>query len=372
MKFTCPKNELAKAIQINIKAISNKPQMPILSGIYIHAENNLLEIQSTDYDIGIVCKIEADIEEEGSLVLSGKYFSDVIKTLPGDNIELSSSNLQNTVIIKSNSAKFNLLSMSSSDFPKIKQLESDNHFTIRSNILTELIKKTSFACATEMIRPIFTGCLLDINSVSLVMAGTNTHRLSVKKEILDNYDTNLTAKLVIPAKLLNDLSTLLTSDIPVDVNVVYTHNQISFSYDNIYIVSRLIEGQFPDYNNVIPPAFSTTVTIKTHDFQSAIDRVSLISRSNQYNIINLDFTSDTLLLSSDNPEIGKAEESINVKLAGSPLNISFNAKYILDVLKYINSDEIYFSFNSETSPVQIKPTDDDMYIYVVTPVRRNK
>ncbi|WP_196593521.1 DNA polymerase III subunit beta [Pectinatus sottacetonis] len=372
MKFICPKNELTKAIQINTKAISNKPQMPILSGIYIHAENNTLSIETTDYDIGIICKINADIEEEGTIVLPGRYFFDVIKTLPGDNIELTSNNEQNTITIKSNTAKFNLLSMSAIDFPKIKKLKSENTFSLRSNILTDLIKKTSFSCSTEMIRPIFTGCLLEINNAILVMAATNTHRLAVKKEIMDDNKFNLSTKLIIPSKILNDLSSLLTSDIPIDVKITYSHNQISFTYDNIYIVSRLIEGQFPDYNNVIPPDFITTVSIKTRDLQSAIDRVSLISRSNQYNIINLDFTTDNLLLSSNNPEIGKAEENITIKLTGQPINISFNAKYILDVLKYIDSENIYFSFNNETSSALIKPTDDDMFIYVVTPVRRTR
>ena len=372
MKFTCPKNEITKAIQINTKAISNKPQMPILSGIYIHAENNTLSIETTDYDIGIICKITANVQEEGAIVVPGRYFSDVIKTLPGDTIELSSNNEKNTITIKSNTAKFNLLSMSATDFPKIQKLESDNNITIRSNILTDLIRKTSFACSSEMVRPIFTGCLLELNNIELTMAATNTHRLAVKKEIMDNNDITVSSKLIIPAKILNDLSSLLNADIPINIDITYSHNQISFTYENIYIVSRLIEGQFPDYTNVIPPSFDTVATIRTHDLQEAIDRVSLISRSNQYNIINLDFTAENLLLSSNNPEIGKAEENISIKLNGQPINISFNAKYILDVLKYIDTDELNFSFNQPTTPASIKSINDDMFIYVVTPVRQNK
>ncbi|WP_196604147.1 DNA polymerase III subunit beta [Pectinatus haikarae] len=370
MNFICTKNDLLQAIQINIKAISSKPQMPILSGIYIHAENDILKIETTDYDIGIICKITADIKEEGTLVLPGKYFADVIKTLPGEEIEIASNSEQNTVTIKSNTAKFNLLSMASSEFPKIKKLESNNNISIKSNVLIDLIKKTSFACATEMMRPVFTGCLFDLNNAEITMAATNTHRLAVKKEIMDDNKTNITAKLIIPAKILNDLSTLLASDIPTDVDIIYSHNQISFSYDNVYIVSRLIEGQFPDYNNVIPPSFSSSALIKTRELQSAIDRVALISRSNQYNIITLNFDTNNLLLSSNNPEIGKAEENINIKLNGQPISIAFNARYILDMLKYINTEDITFSFNTETSPASIKAVGDDLFIYVVTPVRK--
>ncbi|TCS81876.1 DNA polymerase III subunit beta [Pectinatus cerevisiiphilus] len=370
MNFICTKSDLLQAIQINIKAISSKPQMPILSGIYIHAEDNTLDIETTDYDIGIICKIQADVKEPGTIVLPGRYFADVIKTLPGDNIEISSDTEQNTINIKSNTAKFNLLSMSANEFPKIKKLESENNLSIRSNILIDLIKKTSFACATEMIRPVFTGCLLELNNAELTMAATNTHRLAIKKEIMDDNNIDLSAKFIIPAKILNDLAALLVADIPIDVNISYSHNQISFTYENIYIVSRLIEGQFPNYNTVIPPSFSSSVLIKTKELQGAIDRVSLISRSNQYNIITLAFDTDNLLLSSNNPEIGKAEENIDIKLNGQPMNISFNAKYILDILKYIDSENITFSFNTEVSPAAIKAVGDDMFIYVVTPVRK--
>lgn len=261
--------------------------------------------------------------------------------------------------------------MASNDFPKIKKLESENKFSVRSNILIDLIKKTSFACANEMIRPIFTGCLLELNNAEFTMAATNTHRLSIKKEIMDKDNAELHANFIIPSKILNDLAGLLVSDIPIDVEITYSHNQISFSYDDIYIVSRLIEGQFPDYKSVIPPSFSSSAQIKTKELQDAIDRVSLISRSNQYNIITLTFAPDTLLLASDNPEIGRAEENINIKLNGQSVSISFNAKYILDMLKYIDSEDIIFSFNSETSPASIRTANDDMFIYIVTPVRRN-
>lgn len=370
MNFTCTKNDLLQAIQINIKAIASKPQMPILSGIYINAKNDILTIETTDYDIGIINKIPADVQEEGNVVLPGRYFADVIKTLPDDDIKITSNTEQNTVTITASNTKFNLLNITASEFPKIKKLETENTFSVRSNILIDLIKKTSFACSTEMIRPVFTGCLLDLNNADFTMAATNTHRLAVKKEIMDNNDLNLSTKFIIPAKILNDLASLLVSDIPIDVKISYSHNQISFSYENIYIVSRLIEGQFPDYKTVIPPHFDSTATIKTKDLQNAIDRVSLISRANQYNIISLSFMQDHLHLTSDNPEIGKAEENIAISLEGKPIDIAFNAKYILDILKYIDTENINFSFNTQVSPAAIKAVDDDMFIYVVTPVRK--
>ncbi len=369
MIFNCSKQELTKALQIVSKALNNKPQAPILSGIYLEAKNNKLTLQATDYDIGINCSILSDIEEEGTLVLAGKYFNEMIRTMPGENINITYNAEQNTAIIKSNNTKFNLLSMPSSEYPVLQKLTGNTQFKLRNNILTDLIKKTSFACSNEAARPIFTGCLLEMDEACLTMAATNTHRLAVKKEILDINSDYPAEKLIIPSRILNDLVTLLASDIPSDVLITCSNNQISFTYENIYIVSRLIEGQFPDYRNVIPNGFQTHVQIKTKELQEAIERVSLISRLNEYNIIKFTFTQDNILISSDNPEIGHAEENLPINLVGTPISISFNAKYILEALKYVGAEQVVFSFNQSLSPASIAIPDNDLFIYVVTPVR---
>lgn len=367
MKFTCTKSDLVQAVQIVAKAVSSKPQMPVLSGIYLKAENNKIELQATDYEIGITCQVDANVTESGSIVLSGRYFQEVARRLPGDTVSLEFNREEQTVRILSDSANFNLLSLPSAEFPVIKPLAGNTTFSIRDNIFRDLIKKTVFACSADEARPIFTGCLLEVHGSDMIMAATNTHRLAVKREILDNFTGNI--KIIIPAKILNELLRIMTSEIPTNITINCTYNQISFAFDNVYVTSRLIEGQFPDYQRVIPPQFATKIKINTHAFQSAVDRVSLISRSGDYNIIRLYFKNNQVCITSNNPDIGKAEETVAASIDGPELDIAFNAKYVTDVLKCIEGDEFTFSFNQPLSPAALRPLEDDNFTYVVTPVR---
>lgn len=370
MKITCEKKELVQAIQTVLKAIPSRPQMPILSGIYIKAYNNYIEMQGTDYEIGIICKINAIIDEEGTIVLPGKYFYEVTRTLPGEYVEIKNNDNDNSVNIRSNSAQFNLLNMQENEFPIIEKLNGNIHFTLKNDIFLNFIKKTSFACASDdgNNRAIFTGCLIDINSENITMTATNMHRLALIKENISNI-TNENIKLIIPAKILNEFQHMFYSEVPSDIHISCSNNKISFSYEDIYVNSRLIEGQFPDYNRVIPKEFKTHVTINKSDFQSALDRVSLISRSGEYNIIHFEFIDNIVRITSDNPNIGKAEETIKVAIDGPGINISFNAKYIIDVLKTIDTENFIFSFNQPLTTASIKQEDDRNFIYVVTPVR---
>lgn len=368
MKITCEKKELTQAIQTVLKAIPSRPQMPILSGIYINASNNQLELKATDYEINISCKINANIDNEGTIVLPGKYLYEVIRTLPGEYVEIKNNDTDNSVNISSNAAQFNLLNMQATDFPTIEKLYGQINFTLKNTILLNFIRKTSFACSTDESRPVFTGCLIDINNNNIIMAATNMHRLSLIRENIGNItDDNL--KIIIPAKILNEFVHIFNSDIPENIQISCTHNKISFSYGNIYVISRLIEGQFPDYNRVIPKEFKTRVIINKQDFQSALDRVSLISRSGDYNIIHFEFIDNRVRISSDNPNIGKAEETINVQIEGPGINISFNAKYIMDVLKAIETENFIFSFNQPLTTASIKEENNNNFTYVVTPVR---
>ena len=370
MKIRCEKRELVQAIQTVLKAIPSRPQIPILSGIYIKAYDNYIEMQGTDYEIGIICKINAIIDEEGTIVLPGKYFYEVTRTLPGEIVEIKNNENDNSVNIKSNSAQFNLLNMPKNEFPIIEQLNGNINFTLKNNIFLNFIKKTSFACAVDdgNNRPVFTGCLLDINENNIIMTATNMHRLALIRENIENITTE-NIKLIIPAKILNEFQHIFASEITSDIKISCTANKISFSYENIYVTSRLIEGQFPDYNRVIPKDFKTHVLINKNDFQSALDRVSLISRSGEYNIIHFEFIDNIVRITSDNPNIGKAEETINVNIDGPGINISFNARYIMDVLKTIDSENFIFSFNQPLTTASIMQENNNNFTYVVTPVR---
>lgn len=367
MKFTCQKNELVQAIQIVSKAVSSKPQMPVLSGIYLKAENNKLELQATDYELGILCTIDSEVEDPGMIVLSGRYMQEVVRKLPGEKVTIAYDREEKIAKIHSNTANFTLRSMDANEFPTIHYLEGNLNFQIRDNILRDLVKKTVFACSNDEARPVFTGCLMEVSESTVTMAATNTHRLSVKKEILDDFQGSI--KIIIPSKVLNELLRIMVSEIPSNVEVCCSYNQISFKFENVYLTSRLIEGQFPDYQRVIPPSFNTHVALNTADFLSAVDRVSLIARAGEYNIIRLEFTNGQVRVSSNNPDIGNAEEIVQAGVKGPEVNIAFNAKYVTDVLKNIDSETFHFSLNQSLNPAAVREENNDTFTYIVTPVR---
>jgi DNA polymerase-3 subunit beta len=374
MKISCGKDQLNHAVQTVQKAVAAKATLPILSGIYISAQNNKLELQATDYEIGISCAIDAQIDIPGQIVLSGRYFQELVKKLPGETVEIASSTEDRTIKISAGTSQFNLLSLPAEEFPVLKPLfdkpANENTLVIKDNLLRDLIKRTVFACATEESRPIFTGALLESTESDVRMIATNTHRLALKKSILENTNThNNPLKIVIPSKVLNELARLLSSELPVDVNICWEKNRVAFRFENVYMESRIIEGQYPDYNRVIPPQFETVAAINTALFMDAVERVSLMAKDGEYNVIKFQFNHDQVIITSNNPDVGKAYETVPVTTSGTEITIAFNAKYVTDILKNIGTTELHFSLNTPLSPARINPVNDDNYTYIITPVR---
>ncbi len=369
MNIICKKDALQQAVQTVQKAIASKTPMPILTGIYLAARAGRLELQATDYEIGISCVIDAEVKEEGKTVLSGRYFQEMVRKLPGDSVNLISSEDTKTMTITAGPAQFNLLNLPAEEFPVLKPLQTDTTMTVKDNVLKELIKRTVFACSTDEARPIFTGALLDVREDKVTMVATNTHRLSIKHDKLDQVTAPF--KMIIPGKILTELARLLVDDIPTDVTLSYRHNQVSFAFNDVYIISRLIEGQFPDYNRVIPESFATHAQLPADAFQSAVERVSLLAKDGDYNVIKMSFKDGEVVITSNNPDVGKAYEAVSIKLEGSDVEIAFNARYVTDILKNVDCDTLLFSLNTPLSAASIRPLDDESYDYIVTPVRTN-
>ena len=366
MKFTCQKSDLVQAIQIISKASPNNPQNPILSGFYFETQTNKLELRATDHEIGIITDIPAEIEENGNVILSGKTLQEIVRSLPGETVTFTFEEDKKIAHIQSGSSNFDLISMNG-EFPSVRMNDSILNFKMKDVLLKGLIKKTVFACSNDEKRPIFTGCLMEIKNEEITMAATNTHRLSIKNAVLPDFEGS--RRLIIPSKILNELLRTLTSEIPEDIDITCSDTRISFSFGNIYMISRLIEGQFPDCNRVVPADFQTRVTLKTADFMSAVERISLIARHDDYKVMRFEFSGNQVRISSNNQNIGYAEEKVPALIDGNDVNISFNFTYLLDVLKNIDTEEFYFSLNEKLSPAAVREPGNESFIYIITPVR---
>ena len=370
MKFTCAKNELKDALLVVNRAVAVKPQTPILAGIYLKAEGSTLEMQANNFSLGIITKIPVNTEDSGEIVVVGKYFQEIVAKLPGETVTISYIENDAIVKIQSGSSVYELLAMKGEDFPKVKTHEVVNSFKIKSATLKKMIRRTVFACAAEdATRPIFTGCLFEINGNNITIAATNTHRIAIQKdEIVGEIEE---INFVVPSSTLKDLARMLDSAPENFVTVDFSGKYIAFTFDNVFITSRLIEGQFPPYEKVVPASCDMHVRIKVADMLAAVERVGLISKETEYNTIRFVFTQEGLNISSNSMEIGKAEENIEATLEGEDIDISFNVKYVSEVLHVIESEFCRIGLNKPLYPIDIREDDNDNYIYVVTPVRTN-
>jgi len=370
MKITCTKEDLIHASVSIQKAIAVKTTLPVLTGIYFCATDNKLEMQATDYEVGISCTIPAQVEKPGTIVLSGKYFQDMVRHLPGDSVQISSEEEDRTIRITAGASQFNLLSMPAEEFPYFTPFTTDKTVIIQDNILRELIRKTVFACAVEDTRPIFTGALLETDGSGqcIRMVATNTHRLALRK-MNHQSEADEQLKMIISSKILNELSKIMANDHPQDVKITWQRGKVGFQFDDIYLKTCPIDGQFPDYNRVIPPTFETSAIIVTDELKDAVERVSLLARDGEYNVIKFIFSEKQLMISSNNPDIGKAFETLPIELTGKEIEIAFNARYISDILKIIDAPKIVFSLNTPLSAASIRQHNDEDYIYIITPVR---
>ena len=378
MNITLAKSDLISALQIVSKGLSTKPQTPILSGVYMTAKEGQLELQSTNYELGFIVTIPAEIHTVGTAVLPGKYLTEFARKLPAEEVSIDTGSSDGLAIIRSGSARFTLRTMEVSDFPVLQRMEGTLQFTIKDRTLARLVKKSTFACLREEQRdrrPIFTGCQLEVEGKEVTFAATNVHRLAVKSELLEEDAGQI--RIIIPAKFLEEVTRTITGDVPTDIHVTCSYNQISMSADGIYMTSRLIEGAFPDYRRVIPQEenIRTRVTLDAATFASAVERASLIARTDQYNIVKLAFEEGLMRISSNSPEIGEAEETIAAEVTGDDVTIAFNASYLMDAVKSLDSDTFILSLQGANaqgmnlSPITIREEDDPNYIYVVTPVR---
>ncbi|MBR6013050.1 MAG: DNA polymerase III subunit beta [Selenomonadaceae bacterium] len=369
MKFTCSKKELVEALNAATHAVAVKPQMPIQSGIYLKADGSTLELQANNFSLGIVAKIPVNTEEPGEIVVVGKFFQEIVKKLSGDTVTISYQSGESVVSIQSESAAFTLLAMNADDFPKVKSQDVLNSFKIKTSTFKNLIRKTSFSCASnDDARPIFTGCCLEINGNSVTMAATNAHRLAVMKETVPENLGEM--KFIIPAVTLKDLARTADSSAPDSfVTVDCSAKNIAFTFDNVFMTSRLIEGQFPPYDRVIPPSSEIFATIKVAEFAAAVERVSIISKETEHNTIRFIFSNNGIDISSTSPEVGKVVEHVDAQIDGGELDISFNVQYISEILKVLDSETCRFAMTKPLAPVDVRETDNDNFIYIVTPVR---
>lgn len=366
MIVTCNTSELNKAIQTAQRAISTKPSTPIFSCLHLLTKNDRLVVQGMDLNMAISCTIDASISENGEIVVNAKHISELIRKLSSETVTISKNQENRTIKVASGNSEYQLLLMNEDDYPKFPEVDGKQSITIEDEKIKDLIKKTIFSCSTDEARPLFTGILVETKDNSITFVGTNTHRLAVKSL---PQPTTEPMSMIIPSKVLNEISRNLTGTFPQEVTISLLNNQIMVTIDQIVIVSRLIEGKFPDYNKVIPAKFAVKCQVKAKELAAAVERIALFSTEGDYSTVKMSIGHNEMTLTSSSADVGTGKEVLSCDTEGDALNVAFNAKYILDILKIVEAEDVLFSMNTSLSPVCITAPEEDNYIYIVTPVR---
>ncbi|MBS4803380.1 MAG: DNA polymerase III subunit beta [Clostridium sp.] len=363
MKFICEKQKLQEGISISSKAITGKTTMPILEGIYISAKDNQLKLIGSDMDVSIETMVDADIKEEGSIVIDSRIFGEIIRKLP--NSEIIIETLENEIIqITCQKSVFNLVYMNGDDYPELPKINESLSVEVPQNILKSMIRGTSFAIAQDETRPILQGILFEVKDKKLNLVALDGYRLAIRTEFLDN-DNDI--EVVIPGKTLNEVSRIL-EDISDIVKITFTDNHILFNLSNTKIISRLLDGKFVNYSSLLPQEYKILLDVKKQELQNCIERASLMAKDSNSNLIKLDIQEENMIITS-NSQLGKVREELNINLQGGEMQIAFNSKYLLDVLKNIEDDEVKLEMTSGVSPCVIKCKNTDNSKYLVLPVR---
>ncbi|MGP4073111.1 DNA polymerase III subunit beta [Piscibacillus sp. B03] len=378
MKILIEREPLMNSIQNVMKAVSSKPTIPILSGIKIEANDQGVKLTGSNSDITIESVIPVEEDgivnihdlEPGQIVVQAKFLPEIIRKLPDNQVEMNIDEDLN-IQITSGHAEFKLNGQDAEEFPQLPVLHTDNSFDLQIDLLKMLIRQTNFAVSVSETRPILTGVHIKLENDLLELVATDSHRLASRKISMTDADHLTFNNVVIPGKSLSELNKIL-DDTQETIQVSVTDNQILFRTKNLFFLSRLLDGNYPETSRLIPNQSKTVVKVDSKDLIDSIDRASLLAKDNRNNIVKL-VTKDqnTIQITSHSPEIGHVEETlVTHSIDGEDLKISFNAKYMIDALKAIDTEQVSINFTGAMRPFVIRPEeDDDQILQLITPVR---
>jgi DNA polymerase-3 subunit beta len=375
MQFVCNQDTFSKYLSIVSRIVSSKPGLPILSNVLFETANGKLIMSATDLEIGIHCWIGAEVKSEGKTAVPAKQLAEFVNSVPSEKIEAMLDNTMFSINTTNNFAQFNTLS--SEDFPAIASVNTQQPvLRLAKQDIVEAVSKVAFAAAKDDIKPVLTAIKIELvdNVIAFVAAdGLRLSRYIVK------LNTNVPEKLdlLIPAKALIELANIVTSfgsedgDDAVSFYVIEDKNQVLFRFNEIDLVSRLIDGKFPDYKAIIPTSHQTKIVLNRSEFQNSLKVANIIARNVVGNklFVNINAKDEQVTLSATQAEVGNNKSSFAIKAEGNSLDMAFSGKYLGDVLSNIDEEELIFECSTSVAPGVFKIKDNDNFVHLLMPMR---
>ena len=368
MQFTVNVQDLLDGLNTVTRALAARPAKQILEGVQIVAEGNRVTLTCSDGSLTIEYTNAANVQEDGQAVLPGRIFNEMIRKMPQGDVRISVSDLH-AATIRCMKNRSSLAIMNAAEYPEVSFKASGTCVKIQQNKLKDMISHVVFAVATDESRQILTGSLLEVSRTEARMIALDGFRLSMQKlyQPFELGEGKEVVKAVIPGKVLSELSKILQDDDSF-CTMMIDNGRLQCTFGNIRMSASLLSGEFIDYRRIIPTEFKTEVRVNRSEVQDAIERASLMAREGKNNLIKMGFRTDTLKISS-NAEMGNVEEEVEANLHGENVDIAFNSRYIMDVIRNVTEEELCIKLNSSVSPCVIVPKDGDEFLYLILPVR---
>lgn len=367
MRFVCQQEDLLKGLSVTQKAINTHNTLPVLSNILIESEGQKVKLSATNLEISIQTSIQADVKNEGKITIPARILTSWVSFLKKSEIEIKTKENE-TLLLKTNEAKTTIKGISAEEFPVLLKIEKENEFTLKNTDLKKAINEVIFSCSHSSIRPVLSGVLITGKNNEIRFAATDSYRLSEK---IVNIDKKLDKEIycIIPARTMIEVERIISSiKEDKDVKVIISQNQILFQIENISITSRLIDGKFPEYNQIIPKNNKTKIIIKKDDLVLAIKRVGIFAKENNNNMRFI-FEKEKVIITTDVTEIGTEEAELEINLTGEPSQASLNGQFLLDILSVIEEDEIEIGATEKLAPIIIKGKNQEGFTHVIMPLK---
>ncbi|MCM8781497.1 MAG: DNA polymerase III subunit beta [Candidatus Omnitrophica bacterium] len=361
MKIKTKKEDIINSIQIVQNIITSRTALPILSNILLEAQQGELRLTATDLDIGISCVIPVDTQEMGAITIPAKRFSEIVKELPTEDINITVKK-NNLITIETQKCQFKIMGLPKEEFPKLPEFKDKQVIKLDMLILKQMLNLTSFSVSSDETRYILNGILFKITKNNLTLVATDGKRLAIIEKKI-NQEATKNIQIIIPIKTIHELNRNLKEE--GELSMVISANQVLFEFQNITIISRLIEGEFPDYNQVVPQKSDARMKVDREQFLMAVRRAALLSTPD-YQAVKLEVFKNKVVLSKSTPDVGESREELPATYLGKELVIGFNPNYITDVLKNLDEEEVEFELTDAEKPAVLRR---DGYIYIVLPMR---
>jgi DNA polymerase III subunit beta len=368
MKLSISRDNLAAALQTVGRAVSSRATLPSLGGIELTAGANGVILRATDMELGLTVSLaDAAIESEGTVLLPGRLMADVVRSLPPGEVTLGLRPEQRDIEVTAGGARFHLRTLPAEDFPRLPELEPDGA-SLPSGPLAETIDRVARAASRDEVRPILTGVLFQAEGTTLTMVATDSYRLSVKHTELENPLVE-PIEANVPARALRELARIISQEGAEQVAMSLARNQAVFRVGNVVLSSRLIEGQFPSWRQLIPESFEHEVRLPREELLEVARRIGQLAQRNAP--LRFAFAEGELTVAAETPEVGDASESVPAPYSGEPLEIAFNPQFLIEGLESVDGEELLMRLSSPLRPGLIEPVGAEDFSYLVMPIRLN-